>query len=198
MRRKYTPEMHEFIVANAPGITTIELAKRFSERFDTDTPAKAIRSYLKSRRIRNGVNCTFKKGHRSPYVCPKGVHLSPDTEFKRGHAPHNYQPVGTLRVNGSGYVDRKIADPDVWKCEHQLVWEEAHGPIPKGMKMIFLDGNKQNTALENLELISAAEMLAMNRERMHTTDPELTRTGVLIAKVMMKTYQLKEKQNAEI
>lgn len=68
MRRRYTPEMHEFIVANAPGVTTIELAKRFSERFDIDTPAKAIRSYLKNRRIRNGVNCTFQKGDRKSVV----------------------------------------------------------------------------------------------------------------------------------
>lgn len=40
------------------------------------------------------------------------------------------------------------------KCyqEHNLIWEEAYGPIPEGSEVHHKDGDKANNALENLEL----------------------------------------------
>jgi hypothetical protein len=38
-----------------------------------------------------------------------------------------------------------------------LVWEVANGPIPAGLEINHKDGNKQNNALGNLELVSAAQ-----------------------------------------
>lgn len=35
---------------------------------------------------------------------------------------------------------------------NRVVWEEAHGPVPAGFEVCFKDGNKDNCALENLEL----------------------------------------------
>lgn len=37
---------------------------------------------------------------------------------------------------------------------HHVVWEAAHGPIPRGHKVAFKDGNHLNCTLENLELLT--------------------------------------------
>lgn len=42
---------------------------------------------------------------------------------------------------------------------HHLVWEEHHGPIPKGHKIAFRDGNHLNVAMGNLELLTNSEQV---------------------------------------
>lgn len=63
--------------------------------------------------------------------------------------------------------------------------------------MIFLDGDKANCSPENLHLVTMAESLAMTRRGLRTSDPELTRTGALIAKVECTARQIakERKQN---
>lgn len=38
--------------------------------------------------------------------------------------------------------------------KHQLIWEKYNGPIPEGMVITFLDGNKQNFDINNLMAIT--------------------------------------------
>jgi hypothetical protein len=40
---------------------------------------------------------------------------------------------------------------------HRLVWEQFNGPIPEGMVINHIDGNKKNNDLNNLELVTHAE-----------------------------------------
>ena len=53
-----------------------------------------------------------------------------------------------------------------WQSEHSLVWEAHHGTIPNGFKVIFKPGTKTQKAedirVENLELVSCAELLRRN------------------------------------
>lgn len=39
---------------------------------------------------------------------------------------------------------------------HRMVWESVHGPIPKGMIINHLNGNKADNRIENLELTTHA------------------------------------------
>lgn len=39
---------------------------------------------------------------------------------------------------------------------HRLVWEAANGPIPAGMCIDHIDGDRQNNVLSNLRLVSMA------------------------------------------
>jgi len=81
----------------------------------------------------------------------------------RGQKP-GQQPVaiGTIHRKGR-YRMIKVAQPDVWKSLHVHTWEEAHGPIPAGMKVAALDGDFTNVDLSNLELRTICE----NRVKTH-------------------------------
>jgi hypothetical protein len=109
------------------------------------------------------------KGTRRPGWAPGRMR---ETQFKKGHragaAQNKWVPIGTVKMNTDGYLRRKIADePEEiagkgahstnWEFVHRRVWEDAHGPIPKGYRIWWKDGNHWNCALENLELLSGKE-----------------------------------------
>jgi hypothetical protein len=124
----------------------------------------------------------------------KGINFGgTTTQFKKGHRPANYKPIGTQRVNSEGYVDIKVADPGIWKAKHKMIWEKANGPIPKGHVLIFGDGNKLNVQLENLILISRKQLATLNKNKLIQNNAELTRMGITLVDVYHKINERKKK-----
>lgn len=96
-----------------------------------------------------------------------------ETQFGKGHMPHNWVPVGTYRVS-DGYLYKKMTDTRSrhdWKLVHVMLWEEHNGPVPKGLILCFRDGIKSHITLDNLELLTRAER--MRRNTIHRYPPEL-------------------------
>ena len=102
-------------------------------------------------RIQNG-NVPTNKGIRRP-----GWHAGRmrDGWFKRGHKnennPHFERPIGTLRMNEDGYLERKIRNDlrgaQRWRTEHALIWEKENGSVPQGHIVVF-----QRTAIKRTSL----------------------------------------------
>lgn len=55
--------------------------------------------------------------------------------------------------------------------------------------MLFLDGDRMNTALENLTLVTRDELLELNRRGLIKNDAELTASGVLVARLRRGIYK---------
>ena len=55
------------------------------------------------------------------------------------------------------YLRRKVAEPNAWKFVHIIVWEAAHGPVPPGHIVRFVDGNTTNITPGNLVCITRSE-----------------------------------------
>ena len=141
---------------------------------------KKSRAYLDSAaacRLRRGDGVgaayRFKRGHVPANKGIKGWDSggrSHQTRFKPGQRGNKFMPIGTLRINGDGYLDRKIADTRFvqynWMGEHRLVWIQHHGPIPANHVVAFRPGRHTTDptliTLDALELLSRAELMARN------------------------------------
>ena len=146
-------------------------------------------------RIRNGdkigVSTRFQSGHTTWNKGMKGLDIGgKETRFKPGHrggkAAQLYQPIGTERISKDGYLERKINDDmplqKRWRAVHLLVWESANGPLPPGYAVTFKDGNKRNVILENLALISRADL--MRRNTIHNWGPEIAELNLMRARLV--------------
>lgn len=118
-----------------------------------------------------GIETRFRKGCIPWNKGLRGLRLGGDEHrFKKGQrigkANHSYRAIGSERITKDGYLERKINDDlpmqNRWRAVHLLLWESEHGPIPDGHVVIFRDGNKQNVCLENLQLISRADLMRKN------------------------------------
>ena len=74
------------------------------------------------------------------------------------------------QITKDGYLEIKVAEPNKWALKHRIVYEDAYGKIPKGMNLIFADGNKLNLELDNLLLVTDNELLRMNRNNLIKED----------------------------
>lgn len=96
-------------------------------------------------------------------------------QFKPGRKPEearNYLPIGSERLNHDGVLERKISDDTSvyparrWAPVHRLVWETAHGNVPRGQVVVFKPGQRRIIAaeitLERLECIIRAELMKRN------------------------------------
>lgn len=188
-----------FIRENAEGRTTAELQRLVNATFGTEYTESQTRQVKQRNHIQSGVDTRIKPGSIPPNKGKKG-YCAPGCEkswFQKGHEPNNHLPVGSEVMRTDGYLQVKIAEPNVWKLKHILIWEEANGPVPKGSVLLFLDGNHRNTALENLTLISRAELARLNQRGLIKDDAELTQSGVLVARLISEIGKAKKKKKGE-
>lgn len=179
-------EIAEYIISNHKGIGPTEMSHLVNDTFGTQYTVKQLDSYYNNHKLNSGLTGHFEKGQVSPNKGKKGIYI-PGSEkgyFKKGNTPFNKQPVGTVVTKHGGYLWKKIGEGcREWKQLHLIIWEEAHGLVPKGHVVIFKDGNRQNCTLENLMMITRGEAAVMNHNGLRFSTPEHTETGLLIAKV---------------
>lgn len=115
---------------------------------------------------------------------------SVETRFKpgelSGRAAALVQPIGTLRIVAGNTLQRKVADTPGpnhrrWRSVHELVWIEAHGPVPVGHVVVFRPGQhttvESEITLDRLEVVTRAEL--MRRNSVHRHGPEIARLSLL-------------------
>lgn len=119
----------------------------------------------------------WNKGQKHP---AKGRAL--DTQFKPGNRPHTWHPIGHTRTTKEGYLQRKTADTGTTRRDyvglHHLVWRMHGGTIPPGHALLFIDGDMANLDINNLQLVTRAELMAMNS--VHRLPKEVARAVQMI------------------
>lgn len=116
-----------------------------------------------------------------------------ETQFKPGMrtgiAARNWRPVGTILPDPEGYLRIKVREaqpgepygfgnPRVWPFLHRHLWEQANGPIPAGHALVFKNKNRQDVRLDNLEMLSRADL--MRRNTVHNLPKPLAETIQLL------------------
>ncbi len=148
----------------------------------------------------------FKKGQTPPnkgkkqneYMTAEAIERSANTRYKKGNMPHNSyaQESGVIverkDKRGVAYKMIKLAHAK-WLHLHVHLWQQANGIVPKGMLVVFKDGNTMNCTLENLELIDRAENMRRNSHINLPADVQ----GVIHAKIAV-TRQLNKLKTTQL
>ena len=196
--KKFSKEVIDYINTNVAKMPVKELVGKINETFGTNYTYQQVKSYKLRYKVKSGINTRYTKGHVPHNKGKKGVYGkgSEKSWFKKGHIAHNRKPVGTERIGADGYIEVKVKEPKTWVTKHRLVWEEHNGPVPKGKIIMFLDGDKQNVDINNLTLVTRAELQILNQKGLIYTNAEITKTGVAMAKVLAVKYK-KQKELKE-
>jgi hypothetical protein len=222
MKKPWSPEDVAWLKREYPNSHTPTLAKQMG-RGVSGVYQKALglglkksAEYLASPQAgrtdgQRGGASRFKTGHKSWNAGMKG--WQPEgcqaTQFKKGEmhgaAQHNYVPVGSYRISKDGYLEQKTNDDHPtparrWVGVHRLVWEAAHGPVPRGHVVCFLPGRKSSEVdritLDALEMVSRAELARRNHPV--SRSPELAKLvqlkGAITRQINRIAREAKEKE----
>lgn len=145
--------------------------RQFCTKFGrTDVTAACLHALRKRNGWKTGRTGCFEKGavpHNKGKPCAPGRggrHPNARaTQFKKGGLPHNTNYLGHERVSKDGYVEISVDETNPhtgferrYVLKHRWLWERANGPVPDGMCLKVLDGNRQNTDPSNWELVPRA------------------------------------------
>jgi hypothetical protein len=152
---------------------------KFWAAHTTPEQRAAYLQLVAERRLTYNRKCRFKKGHVPWTKGLKGLHLSPRTEFKPGHpltgiALARLGKIGSIRIRRDKptgpkgirrlrrFVKVRCDGPPKgqWISLARHLWQQAHGPIPPGMWVIYINGHTLDDRLENYRLASPAAALA--------------------------------------
>lgn len=181
----YNEDEKAFFREFVPGHSHREIQIAFIKKFNWEITLTQVKSAIARYKINTGRTGYFEKGHipankGKKGVCAKGCEKS---WFKKGHKPINHRPVGSERVNVDGYVEIKVAEPNIWKLKHRVLWEQEKGPLKRGDIIIFLDRNKQNVTIENLVKISRRENAFINQCLKRTGDTSIDKAIITMARL---------------
>jgi len=197
----FSRRQEQFIRDNYTRLSQAALAVAFNVKFmDEQKTAQQIITFIKRHHIKSGRNGCFEKGHVPANAGTKGLIRPNSGTFKKGNIPGNLKPLGTERIN-KGYIEVKIAErnphtgfPTRYKCKHVVLWEQIHGPVPKGFIVIFMDGEKLHCVPGNLILINRQELLRLNKHQ-YKKMPDSVKPSVLaLVKLEVKTFELSKNQ----
>lgn len=187
----YTEEEDNFLKEYTPGHTYKEIQKAFTDRFGWQIEVYQIRGKIHRLGVKTGFTGQFEKGNIPYNKGVKGIYSSGSEKgwFKKGNVNLNRKPIGSERLNVDGYYEVKVAEPNIWKLKHRVIWEEHNGKIPKDGVVIFRDNNPLNCTIDNLILITKTQNLFLNKNGMCNFTNELKDSAVLLAKLNTQTIK---------
>ncbi len=187
----------DFILHNYKGIGTKLMARLLTERSGKRRSADQTRKVYSKYHLDCETDGRFKKGvpgwnkgmKIEEFMSPLAIERMKKTQFKKNHVNDNarpLKPIGAKATRSDGYVWVKIGQPNKWREEHRLVWEKANGPLKRYQKLIHIDGNRANNALDNLMTVSNAESLEINRNLGLTDDRQINLAVINLARIRCK------------
>jgi len=132
-------------------------------------------------RTTHNFNTRFRPGHATWNKYLKGIHLSPQSEFKkggplRGQAARLWRPIGVITIRHDqpfawqrrrrgpkgglrGKLRRWIKVRDDGPPRNRFIpyarylWEKRNGTVPDGLLVVHKDGNQMHDVIDNLILL---------------------------------------------
>jgi len=197
MMRKFTQEEDDFLRNNYLTIPAVRISKMLKRSkvaaaqrmklLGIVVPPEIIEEFKKQSQFKTG-QTPLNKGKKMPAHIYEKLK---NTMFKKGQLPHNTASSNgeiRIRTHRSGirykYMRVSIAK---WELYHRIIWQEANGPIPEEMLIVFKDGDTMNCSIENLEMITMEEN--MKRNTIQRFPQELKEVIFLQNKINRKVHE---------
>ena len=129
-------------------------------------------------------------------------------KYRQEH-PNYYKPYNeTLKKGNSRYEIKREKSKELYLANTQYyknvskrqyrkkrnaikVWENVYGDLPKGCKIIHLDGNINNDKLDNLIVITQGDLFISNKLGLKLNiNKDITETSLLLVSLVKKTHKL--------
>lgn len=190
------PDMVAYMMEIIPGHEEYQIKELFQDKFGILLTESQIGNFKNKHHIRSGTHGgQFKKGQVSPTKgkkMPKEVYeKAKHTMFQKGHVPHNHKEVGSERISVDGYVEIKVAEPNHWRLKHRVIYEQHYGiKLSSNDAIIFVDGNRLNLDIDNLERLSRSELVRLNHDGLRG-DEAMNRSAIALAKLKARLGEVK-------
>lgn len=162
-----------------------EFIKKYYPDHGPEKTAEMLNEVFETNRTINSVKCIaygFGLSVSDSFI--NEVNKIKHEKMMKAHVKESRSIRKETRKNGRICYKMK-ADDGQWKTPGIVIWEEINGPIPKGYRIIYLNGDNSDFSLDNLYL--ASDKLAyqvVSNKHYQTKNPEITKS-------LIKYYELR-------
>ena len=163
----------------AKGKHISKIVEMMSNKFNYEYEAEKVRYAMNYNKI---------------YSCTRGKDEPWNKGIKMGNSHIvNIKDIGSEYTSKEGYIMVKVAQPNKWVAKHRYMYEQHYGKIKGSDVIIFLDGNKKNVSIDNLRCVTRQQSKYMSVRGLVYDDAELTKVGIEVANLIIKTNEAKRK-----
>lgn len=193
--RLFTHSQVEFITEKYQLHSPAKVAQLLNRTCNGSFTENQIKSFVHNHQINCPRTGRFDKGNEPWNTGTKGLMKANKTSFKKGTTPLNIRPVGSERITKDGYRAIKVAEPNKWELLQRHVWYTAHGSDNRPDNLRFIDGNKLNCELSNLQPVTNSEHIRLTQLGYSNVCDEIKPVLLNIVKIDDKVSKLKQTRN---
>lgn len=170
MKNKYTQGFEDFVRNNISKYTKEDFLALLKNKFNIEVTKNDLKCYLRRHKI-DGRYIDFKEN------------------MVRNTAKHK---IGAERMTKDGiYI--KVAEPNVWRRKSRVMYEKYHNcKLSDDDYILFLNQDRNDFSKENLFKSTNSEQCCLHNWGTFSKNPELTKTGILTARLFLKAKNRKE------
>lgn len=174
MRRKFNKNMYEYLYKNGYKHTIDEWVNIINKKYNETYNKESLQKYF----YRNNISYKYK-------------------DFNKSKNNVYSLPIGSERIRKDGMIQIKVSNRK-WMYKQRFIYESYYKiNLDKDTFVIFLDGNRNNFDIKNLKAISKKESSYMANNMLFCKNKDLTLCGNQIAKLMIKTNDIKKGKRYE-
>ena len=173
-RRLWTDEESDWLRNNIAELSYKELTKAFNKRFERNLTLSAIGHKCARLGIDHGKKHKFEKGKHNP--CSPTLPIGAEV-ISAGKV---YVKVSDAPLSGGKLASgrSRLGEGGNFVQKNRYIYEQHHGPIPKGYMIVSLVNDRNNFEPQNLYATTRAVNMMMCQNKWYTESRENTLTAI--------------------
>ena len=177
----FTKEQEEWLHDNYIGKSSQDITDEMNELFGTNFTRKQIQGYKSYHGLVSGMQGKTAGSKKHQFTA----------EY---NGEHKGLPLLSEFTNAYGYIYIKVGFPSKWISKARYVYEKEVGPLPKGCRLVFLDGDKTNCDISNIMCVKREVQTRTAVTCRFSKDPDRTKVGLAISSLEIKLNEFSKKK----